>query len=219
MNNFLVGFTGLSGVGKDTQAALMQEQYQAVHLKLALPLRAYVYALLELDYTKMMDKEYEYTSVFGKTIQEWLVYQSAEVLKRNLWIWTGCLAERLRHFKDEAVVISDVRQLHEAAFMHQQGGQIVRLYRRNPEDYSRPIQALDQLPIWPLVAYNREIKVSEPPELVNFPIQARGDKPYRNAPLMPFAEPWHDWLEEQPKKYQILELIELQFEQLNPGLK
>lgn len=161
-----LGLHGLSGVGKDTQACLIQQVTGCQHLKMSFGLRAYVYMLLDLDIERAMDKEYE-----DGEIQSHLITISREMLTNPRYgnmLWVSALLYLVR-YKD-SVVISDIRQIHEVMFVYLYGGKVIELTRPKP---ARPEQPLDRLIPHYLIWNTVELRAKD--ELINIPLMESFD--------------------------------------------
>jgi len=141
MQDAVIGFTGPSGVGKDTLAQALQRcprkdapSWVVVHSKFALGLRGMVYLLQGLDVQFAGDRDYE----DRHGIVDTMISLSNKILAQDQLIWVDVEAHlRARLLQDLAsrgvrkvqAVISDVRQDHEQRAIAESGGIVVELSR------------------------------------------------------------------------------------------
>lgn len=165
-----IGLHGPSGVGKDTLVADCVKYSNGLtikHLKFAAPLRAIVYTLYDLDWSKAGDKDYEQ----GEGVTEKLIAFNDVYRPVHPDLMLTGLDCCIRHVIEESppnlddtfVLISDVRQVNEYEHItNNLGGSVIRLHRSSQ---SRPTQSLDNLLddvnlcVLPLFQYERQIAV------------------------------------------------------------
>ena len=146
----IVGLTGASGVGKTTFAGELAIKGW-FHCSFALPLRAYVYSIYDLDVDKWGDKTYEHTELthgpgFGATPQQLLLREGASERAADPWVWVRYAAGLLRQVSIyERVVFDDVRQANEALFIRNLGGTLLHLRRGHIERAPQPLDTDLQL--------------------------------------------------------------------------
>lgn len=146
----IIGLHGLSGVGKDTLVSFTREKHpNSVHLKFALPLRAIVYTLLDLPWSKgtVGNKLFETNHERSQTVTDWLisfndVYRPIvpDLMVRGLRTVLNDVL--LADTTPSLVIVSDVRQVNEYECITNLGGRIVHLTR---EVCAREPRELDNL--------------------------------------------------------------------------
>lgn len=145
---YLIGLTGVSGVGKTTLAKHIALEEGFVHCSFSLPLRALVYHMYRLDITKWGDKTYEHTTLTrgegqGATPQQLLIREGWWCRAHDPWVFVRYVAELVRDYRVQdypGMVFDDARQANEALFIRNLGGTVMELRRPNIE---RAPQALD----------------------------------------------------------------------------
>jgi hypothetical protein len=146
----IVGLTGESGVGKTTFAGELALKGW-VRCSFALPLRAYVYSVYDLDVDRWGNKEYEHTELThglgrGCTPQQLLLREGAGERATDPWVWVRYAATMLWRVPIyERVVFDDVRQANEALFIRNLGGTLLHLRRGYIERAPQPLDTDLQL--------------------------------------------------------------------------
>jgi hypothetical protein len=175
----ILGLTGESGVGKTTFAGELATKGW-IRCSFALPLRAYVYSVYDLDVDRWGNKEYEHTELThgpgrGATPQQLLLREGAGERATDPWVWVRYAATMLWRVPIyERVVFDDVRQANEALFIRNLGGALLHLRRGHIERAPQPLDTdlhllggksthLDYLPAreWSLIAH-RAARYGEP---------------------------------------------------------
>jgi hypothetical protein len=146
MSMNIVGLHGPSGVGKDTLINYTREKHDNItHLKFAAPLRAIVYTLKELTWSRVTvgNKHYEETDgitdllvsfneVYRPIVPD-LMVRGLLYLVHNEQVW----------WEERTILVSDVRQPNEYdCIVHTLGGEVAHLTR---ETCAREPRALDNL--------------------------------------------------------------------------
>ena len=149
MSMTVIGLHGLSGVGKDTLVKNTQEKYDNItHLKFAAPLRAIVYTLKELTWsrTTVGNKYYEETNGITDLLVSFNeVYRPIvpDLMVRGLLYLVHCDCLWWGYPATRTILVSDVRQPNEYdCIVHTLGGRVAHLTR---ETCAREARALDNL--------------------------------------------------------------------------
>ena len=134
MNGILIGLTGKALAGKDTVAGHLHRLHEFSRLAFADPLREGIKAMFGLG-------DWNFTPEGKERVVEWIGKTPRELLQTlgTQWgrdlvhqqIWCRLMDQRIkpRMAYGRRVVITDVRFVDEARYIHSHGGQIWRVLR------------------------------------------------------------------------------------------
>jgi hypothetical protein len=153
----IIGLTGLAGTGKDTVRRMLEEDHGFEGLAFADPLRDMIGALLtenSISTIWMYDRALKEAPIDGLGVSYRRLAQTLgtewgrHAVGTDLWV---NLAEHrisvLRSQGARAVVISDVRFLNEAAWIHTHGGEVWRIHRSSAQPVAAHISESELLSI------------------------------------------------------------------------
>lgn len=140
-NPIIVGFCGKEGAGKSTlaaftEAALSLKGYHVMPDSFAAPLKTGLAAILNVDKRCLQGKEMrEQREVYNEdvatlfageatTLREAMIVYGQKLRTINSAFWVQALALRLRDENPDILIIDDVRQTNEFAWVHSMGGYV-----------------------------------------------------------------------------------------------
>lgn len=135
---YLLGLTGLAGVGKDTIGDRLFANHDFVQTSFAEPLRGAAMEVFGLNYQHFADRELKHQVVpyWGLTPRQMLQRLGTEAIRNtfgaDFWVrrWLQTYEEVAGQ---ESVVVTDVRFLEEAQMVRERGGVIVHVIREVPD--------------------------------------------------------------------------------------
>lgn len=132
----VIGITGKAGAGKDTVAAFFVQEHGYVQYSLAYPIKAALNAMFGWDMLQWVDREWKEHVIpeLGKSPRQMAQTLGTEwgrgTVDENLWL---TLAQAFVSTSECPVVISDVRFDNEAWLIHELGGELIRVSRRDTQ--------------------------------------------------------------------------------------
>lgn len=140
----LIGLIGNKRVGKDTIANILVNKYQFKKLAFADPIKEVINLLFDLDTSDNVDKEkvtdygvslrtlYQKfgTELMQEGIYKYFPEMEDKIPKKMFWVYK--LFKHIENYKTQNInkfVISDVRFLHEANYVKEQGGILIKIHK------------------------------------------------------------------------------------------
>jgi len=138
MTKLLIGLTGKAMAGKDTVSGHLFRQYQFFRQAFANPLRDGLQAMFGLgDWHFSPEKKEEVIDWIGKSPRELMqtlgTQWGRDLVHRDIWCRHMDWRIQPHLCRNAPIVISDVRFIDEAQFIHSRGGQIWRVLRPGAE--------------------------------------------------------------------------------------
>ena len=143
----VIGIAGHAGAGKDTAAAYLVERYGFVQASFADPIRSMALLMLEeagIDHRWLTERAHKEQPIPGlgisaRALMQTLGTEVGRQLHQDVWVRHLALRLGLPVFGHrcgdqtpvhDRIVISDTRFANEAGWIHQVGGKVIRLHRR-----------------------------------------------------------------------------------------
>jgi hypothetical protein len=127
----IIGFAGQKYAGKDTAAAAVLKRPGWIAESFAAPIRQAACALFNIDLDTLNATKHVAREELGyKSLRDFMKLMGTEfgrdMIDPDMWI--NCLRSRIMH-RDHGVVITDVRFVNEADFIHSAGGKVIEIQR------------------------------------------------------------------------------------------
>lgn len=138
----LIGLIGNKRVGKDTSANILVDKYDFTKLAFADPIKQIISLLFDVDVSENIDKEVpteydvslrEFYQKFGTDLMHEDIYKYFPKLEKHIpkkMFWVLKTFRSIEKYKKEGknkFVISDVRFIHEAKYIKENGGLLVKI--------------------------------------------------------------------------------------------
>lgn len=133
MKRQLIGISGKKNTGKSTVGDFLWHQHGYFTMAFADPLKDVACALFGWDRMQLEQREYKegFDASLGITRREALQRLGTEAIRGQFGdtFWVNAWLRAYEHVKGEPVVVTDVREEHEAKAIRELGGLIVHLKR------------------------------------------------------------------------------------------